>query len=86
MHSLFSAEISRLFHSIFEPARKEGLRALITEREGYLQMVLFRDNFNSFTGEDRLRFAMMIKEFMEKVRGMGVPIYMQVAKGDGRDA
>jgi hypothetical protein len=29
---------------------------------------------------------MMVKEFMEKVRGMGVPIYMQVAKGDGQDA
>lgn len=52
----------------------------------YLQFVVFRDNFNSFDGEDRLQIAMMIKEFMEKVRGMGVPIYMEVAKGDGREA
>lgn len=86
MDSLFTSEISVMFHSIFDTARKQGLRALITEEDTHLQLVLFRDNFNSFTGDQRYGFAMLVKEFMEKVRAMGVPIYMEVARGDGSDA
>lgn len=86
--SLFTGEISQAFHSRKWP---KGLRADIVERitaqtgDPYLQLVFYRDNFNSFDGEDQLQIAMMVKEFMEKVRAMGVPIYMAVQKGDGRD-
>jgi hypothetical protein len=83
VESLYSNEIRQFFQSRDWP---KGLRATIAEEEHNLNFVLFRDNFNSFDGEDRLQIAMMVKEFMEKVRGMGVPIYMQVAKGDGQDA
>lgn len=83
MESLYSNEIRTFFLTRDWP---RGLKVLIAEEEENLNFVLFRDNFNSFDGEDRLQIAMMVKEFMEKVRGMGVPIYMQVAKGDGRDA
>lgn len=82
--SLYNQEISRYFHSLRWP---KGFKAQIVERTSaeqlYLQFIVFRDNFNSFDGEDRLQIAMMVKEFMEKVRGMGVPIYMEVTRGDG---
>ena len=84
--SLYTKEISHYFHSRQWP---KGFKAQIVERsvadELYLQFIVFRDNFNSFDGEDRLQIAMMVKEFIEKVRSMGVPIYMEVTKGDGRD-
>lgn len=80
-NSLYSPEISTFFHTRQWP---KGLKAQIVEKELFLQFVLFRDNFESFDGEDKKQIAMMVKEFMEKVRGMGVPIYMEVAKGDGR--
>jgi hypothetical protein len=50
----------------------------------YLQFQLYRDNFNSFDGEDRKQIAAMVAEVMEKIRGDGIPIYMEVKKGDGR--
>lgn len=84
---LFSRDISQLFHSLRWP---KAFKAQLVEKtaaqtgDPYLQFVVFRDNFNAFDGEDRLQIAMQVKEFMEKVRGMGVPIYMEVAKGDGR--
>lgn len=82
--SLYTPEIANYFHTRQWP---KGFKAQIVERSAadalYLQFIVFRDNFNSFDGEDRLQIAMMVKEFMEKVRGMGVPIYMEVAKGDG---
>lgn len=83
--SLYTKEISQYFHSLSWP---KGLKAQIVERtsaeELYLQFIVFRDNFESFDGDDKRQIAMMVKEFMEKVRGLGVPIYMEVAKGDGR--
>lgn len=84
---LYNQEISVFFKTRRWP---KGFKATIVKRtasqtgDPYLQFVVFRDNFNAFDGEDRLQIAMMVKEFMEKVRGMGVPIYMEVAKGDGR--
>lgn len=87
-NSLFSGEISAAFHSRQWP---RGLKANIVERiagptgDPYLQLVLYRDNFNSFDGDDRFQIAMMVKEFIEKVRSLGVPIYMAVEKGDGRE-
>lgn len=56
----------------------------VVEYDEHLGFRLFRDNFNSFDGEDRLQIAMMVKEVMEKIRGVGIPIYMEVVKGNGR--
>lgn len=84
---LYSPEISVFFKTRRWP---KGFKAQIVERtaastgDPYLQFVVFRNNFESFDGEDKKQIAMMVKEFMEKVRSMGVPIYMEVAKGDGR--
>jgi len=88
-NSLFTKEISQYFRSLDWP---RGLKARIYERwteqtgDPYLQLVLFADNFNSFDGEDRLQIAMMVKELMEKVRKQGVPFFLKVEKGDGREA
>lgn len=81
-NSLYTDDVRRLFRSIEWPV---GLRCFIAEEELNLNLVFYRLNFNSFDGEDRLHIAMLVKEFMEKVRGMGIPIYMQVMEGDGRD-
>lgn len=86
MDSLFTKEISQHLHSLRFP---KGFKSLIVERvqtetgDPYLQFVIFRNNFEAFDGEDKQQIAMMVKELMEKVRGMGVPIYMQVEEGDG---
>lgn len=81
-NTLYTDDVRYLFRSIAWPRR---LVAQIAEEEANLNFILFRNNFNSFDGEDRLHIAMLVKEFMEKVRGMGIPIYMQVKEGDGRD-
>lgn len=83
MDSLYSNEIRQYIKSRNWPKGKR-LDIEIVEYEDYLGFRLFRDNFNSFNGEDRLQIAMMIKEIMEKVRGDGIPCYLEVAKGDGR--
>lgn len=82
MNSLYTDDVRRLYHSVGFP---RGLVTQIMEEPENLTLVFFRNNFNSFDGEDRHHIAMLVKEFMEKVRGMGIPIYMQVKKGDGRD-
>lgn len=83
MNSLYTDDVRYLFRSTPWP---RGLACQIAEEEANLNLIFFRKNFNSFSGEDRLHIAMLVKEFMEKVRGMGIPIYMQVMEGDGRDA
>lgn len=82
MDSLYSAEIKQFVESRKWPKGKR-LRLEVVEYEDYLGFRLFRDNFNSFDGEDRLQIAMTIKEIMEKIRADGIPCYIEVAKGDG---
>jgi hypothetical protein len=58
----------------------KGLHIRLIDKHSYIQFVLFRDNFNTFSGEDRYQIAMMVKECMEKIRADGIPIYMEVAE------
>ena len=81
MDSLYSDEIRRYINTRSWPKR---IVWEVIEYEGYLGFRLFRDNFNAFDGEDRMQIAMMVKEIMEKIRKDGVPIYMEVAAGNGR--
>lgn len=81
--TLYSNEIRQYIQSRKWP---RGLIIEIVEYEEHLGFKMFRDNFNAFDGEDRLQIAMQVKEVMEKVRQDGIPIYMEVAKGDGRGA
>jgi len=62
-----------------------NLAWMVSEYEEYLQFILFRDNFNSFDGDDQYQIAMKVKEVMEKIRGSGIPIYLEVRAGNGRE-
>ena len=63
-----------------------GLQIRLAERQehalidqpAYIQFILFRDNFNSFDGEDRKQIAMTVKEVMENIRARGTHIFMEV--------
>jgi len=81
VESLYSDEIRNYIRTRSWPA---GLLYEIVEYEGYLGFRLFRNNFNSFDGEDRLQIAMTVKEIMEKIRADGIPIYMEVVRENGR--
>lgn len=80
MQSLYSKKIG---HYIRTRTWPPGLVYEIVEYKDYLGFRLYRDNFNSFDGEDKLQIAMMVKEVMEKIRASGIPIYMEVQKGGG---
>lgn len=79
--SLYTKEVRNLFKSLRWP---KGLQVVVAEEEFNLNCVMFIENFKSLDGEDQQQAAGVLKEFMEKVRGMGIPIYMQLAEGDGR--
>jgi len=83
VNSLYTDDVRRLYHGIPFP---RGLITQIAEEEHNLNLIFYRNNFSAFDGEDQYHIAMLVKEFMETVRGMGIPIYMQVKEGDGRDA
>lgn len=74
MTSLYSNEIRDYIRSRAWP---RNLQWEVVEYEGYLGFRFFRDNFNSFDGEERYHIAMMVKEVMEKIRKDGIPIYME---------
>ena len=82
MNSLYTDELRTFVRTRDWPLK---LIFHIVEYDEYLGFVLFRDNFNSFDGEDRLQIAMMVKEVMEKIRKIGVPIYMEVREGNGQE-
>jgi hypothetical protein len=54
-----------------------GLIMDVIEYEDYLGFRFYRDNFIQFDGEAQRQIASTIKEVMEKIRGMGIPCYME---------
>ena len=78
---------------VFSREWPSGLQIRLAERKAhplidmpaYIQFILYRDNFNAFDGEDRYSIAMLVKEVMEKIRGDGVPIFMEVKPGTRED-
>jgi tRNA(Ile)-lysidine synthase TilS/MesJ len=72
--TLYSDEIRAFIRTRPWPT---GLQWEIVEYEDYLGFRFFRDNFNSFDGEERYHIAMLVKEVMEKIRKDGIPIYME---------
>ena len=59
------------------------LVVVTVEYEDHLGLRFFRGNFNSFEAADRMQIAMMVKETMEKIRKIGIPIYLEVVAGHG---
>lgn len=63
-----------------------GLIIEIEEYEENLQFILFRDNFNAFDAADREQIAQQVRQVMEKIRSLGIPIYMEVKPGNGQQS
>lgn len=83
MTTLYSDEVRGFIRSRPWPT---DLQWEVVEYDGYLAFRFFRDNFNSFDGEERYHIAMIVKETMEKIRADGIPIYMEkMESAKGRD-
>lgn len=78
--SLYTDEVKLIVRSVKFP---KGLRADVVEYKDYLGFRLYRDNFESFSGEDKLFISAQIKKLFEIVRGYGCPFYLEVEKGNG---
>lgn len=86
MESLYSNEIRRFIKSQPWPARLEWrvVERSTPDTGPFLQFVLFRDNINALDSDDKLHLAKLLNEVLHGVQKNGVPIYTEVAKGDGR--
>lgn len=83
MASLYSNEVRQFIKSRQWP---KGLRMEVVEFPEFLRLRFFRDNLNSFDSEDKLQIAKLVNEVMMGIRKNGIPIYTEVAKGDGNGA
>lgn len=72
--SLYTDEIKTFVHTRDWP---RGLVLDVVEYEDYLGFRFYRDNFIKFDGEAQRQIASTVKEVMEKIRGLGIPCYME---------
>jgi len=78
--TLYSKDVRALIHSRPWPS---GLIVDIEEYDEHLQFILYRDNFNAFDGVDKEQIAQQVRVVMESIRKTGIPIYMEVRRGNG---
>lgn len=74
MNSLYTDEIRTFVRTREWP---KGLILDVVEYPDYLGFRLYRDNFILFDGEAQRHIASIVKEVMEKIRGMGIPCYLE---------
>lgn len=81
--SLYTPEIREFVRSRDWP---KGLVMDVVEYETHLGFRFYRDNFIQFDGEQQRKIASIVKEVMEKIRGLGIPAYMEKMESvhDGR--
>ncbi len=72
--TLYSPEIKTFVHTRDWP---RGLIMDVVEYEQHLGFRFYRDNFIQFDGDEQRRIAATVKEVMEKIRGLGIPCYME---------
>ena len=72
--TLYTPEIKEFVRSRAWP---KGLLLDVIEYEGHLGFRFYRDNFVQFDGEAQRQIASQVKEVMEKIRGLGIPCYME---------
>lgn len=82
-NSLYTDDIREFVNSRPWP---RGLIMDVVEYDDYLGFRFYRDNFIKFDGEAQRQIASQIKEVMEKIRGLGIPCYMEKMEkvSDGR--
>lgn len=73
-NTLYTPEIRRFVRTRNWP---KGLVVDVIEYEEYLAFRFYRDNFIQFDGETQRHIASIVKEVMEKIRGLGIPCYME---------
>lgn len=83
MNKLYTPEIKTFVFSREWPKNLIFDIVEYAEPDLYLQFVFYRDNLNSFDGDDKLQLAKKINEVMTKLRKDGVPCYLQVKAGTG---
>lgn len=64
----------------------KGLAIEMIEYELYIGMRLFRENFETFHGIDKQHIAGLVGNTIQQIRNLGIPCYLEVVKGDGRNA
>ncbi len=81
--TLYTPEVRNFIRTRAWP---KGLVMDVIEYDYHLGLRFYRDNFITFDGEEQRQIASMVKETMEKIRGMGIPIYMEKLErvSDGR--
>lgn len=80
MATLYSDEVAKIIRL---PDWPKGLIIEVVEKELFLQFILFRDNFETFDGEDKRHIAGLVGMTIKRIRDLGVPCYLEVAPGDG---
>lgn len=80
MTSLYTDEVKQIVHAFPLPP---GMLADIVEYDLYLGFRLYRDNFETFDGEQKKFASEQIQRIFSSVRGMGCPFYLEVVAGNG---
>ena len=81
MSSLYTEEIKRYIHAQRWPS---GLLFEVEEFDEFLRLKFFRENINALDGVDKLYLAKLLNGVLWHIRGEGIPIYTEVAVGNGR--
>lgn len=81
MASLYTNEVRQFLRTREWP---KGLIWEIVEFDDFLRFRLYRDNINAFDATDKLQLAKVVNEALSAISQRGIPIYTEVAKGDGR--
>lgn len=88
MDSLYTEELEKYLHAQDWPKGFAWRIIEIDDRETnrrYLQFQVFRDNLNALDGVDKLRVAKMLNDCLSRISKSGVPIYTEVARGNGQN-
>ncbi len=72
--TLYTPEIKEFVRTRAWPS---GLIMDVVEYDYHLGFRFYRDNFIQFDGEEQRQIASVVKEVMEKIRGLGIPCYME---------
>lgn len=80
-NTLVTPDVRQLVRSVTWP---KGLVFDVVEYDEYINIRFYRENFNSFSGEDRLRIAQMVGEVITRIRSTGIWCGLEVERGDGR--
>lgn len=78
--------LTRNIHTfIDEQEWPKGFEYRKLDKGEFVRIQLYRLNINSFDADDKLQLAKVLNETLWAIRNNGVPIYIEVVPGFGRD-